>query len=148
MTCGNLPTHDHVAHYVRPSKVLDDGSIDGSVFRESALDDEEISVNWLEYFADKDKSERLRAVDLSVPNCELFAGRSPCELSYYGVLTISNSVRTVRQFCIVLAICILRRGTRSSACCGRHRWGSAGRRCALAPQTRPAGRVSGGGFES
>ena len=62
MTCGDLPTHDNVTHYVRPSKILDDGSIDGSVFRESALDYDGISVNWLEYFAVKDKSERLRAV--------------------------------------------------------------------------------------
>ena len=66
MTCGNLPTNDHVTHYVRPSKILDDGSIDGSVFREGALDDDGISVNWLEYFADKNKSERLRVVALSI----------------------------------------------------------------------------------
>ena len=66
MTCGNVPDHDHVTHYVRPSKVLDDDSIDGSVFRESALDDDGISVNWLEYFADKNESERLRAVALSI----------------------------------------------------------------------------------
>ena len=75
MTCGNLPDHDHVAHYVRPSKILDDGSIDGSVFRESALDDDGISVNWLEYFIDKDKSERLRAVALSIQQDIRYTGR-------------------------------------------------------------------------
>ena len=75
MTCGNLPTQDHVTHYVRPSKILDDGSIDGSVFRESALDDDGISVNWLEYCADKDKSERLRAVALSIQQETKFTGR-------------------------------------------------------------------------
>ena len=75
MTCGNLPTHDHVTHYVRPSKILDDGSIDGSVFRESTLDDDGISVNWLEYFADKDKSERLCAVALSIQQETKFTGR-------------------------------------------------------------------------
>ena len=75
MTCGNLPDHDHVAHYVRPSKILDDGSIDGSVFRESALDDDGISVNWLEYFIDKDKSERLRALALSIQQDIRYTGR-------------------------------------------------------------------------
>ena len=75
MTCGNLPDHDNVAHYVRPSKILDDGSIDGSVFRESALDDDGISVNWLEYFIDKDKSERLRAVALSIQQDIRYTGR-------------------------------------------------------------------------
>ena len=75
MTCGNLPTHDHVTHYVRPSKILDDGSIDGSVFRESALDDDGISVNWLEYYADKDEGERLHAVALSIQQETRSSGR-------------------------------------------------------------------------
>ena len=51
-------------------------------------------------------------------NCELFGGRLPCELPYYGASTIFSIVMTVRQFFIVLAICTLRRGTRSSACVG------------------------------
>ena len=75
MTCGNVPAHDHVTHYVKPSKVLDDGSIDGSVFRESALDDDGLSVNWLEYFADKNKNERLNAVALKIQQETKFSGR-------------------------------------------------------------------------
>ena len=66
MTCGNLPNHDHIAHYVKPSKIREDGSIDGSIFRENALDDDGISVNWLEFFDKEHESERLREVASSI----------------------------------------------------------------------------------
>ena len=66
MTCGNLPNHDHITHYVRPSKVLDDDSVDGSAFRENALDDDGLSVNWLEYFACESESGRLHTVALKI----------------------------------------------------------------------------------
>ena len=66
MTCGNLPNHDHITHYVKPTKVRDDGSIDGSIFRQSALDDDGISVNWLEFFDRENESERLREVAMSI----------------------------------------------------------------------------------
>lgn len=66
MTCGNLPDHDHITHYVRPTKVREDGSIDGSIFRESAQDDDGISVNWLEYFDEECESERLCKVASSI----------------------------------------------------------------------------------
>ena len=66
MTCGNLPNHDHITHYVRPTKIREDGSIDGSIFRESALDDDGISVNWLEFFDKEYESERLRKVASSI----------------------------------------------------------------------------------
>ena len=75
MTCGKLPNHHHITHYVKPSKIQDDGSIDGSIFREGALDHDGISVNWLEYFADKNKGERLRAVALSIQQETKFTGR-------------------------------------------------------------------------
>ncbi len=75
MTCGNLPNHDHITHYVRPTKVRDDGSIDGSIFRESALDDDGISVNWLEFFDKENHGERLREVALSIQRETSFNGR-------------------------------------------------------------------------
>ena len=62
MTCGNVPDCDHITHYVKRTKILDDDSVDGSAFRESALDDDGLSVNWLEYFIDGNESERLYAV--------------------------------------------------------------------------------------
>lgn len=62
MTCGSIPDCDHITHYVRPSKVLDDDSVDGSAFRGGALDDDGLSVNWLEYFIDGSETERLYAV--------------------------------------------------------------------------------------
>ena len=80
MTCGNVPSRDHITHYVRPTKVRDDGSIDGTVFRESALHDDGISVNWLEFFDEENESERLRAVALSIQR----------ETSYDGIFAEMN----------------------------------------------------------
>ena len=75
MTCGNVPNHDHITHYVRPTKILDDGSVDGSVFRESAQDDDGISANWLEYFVSQDKHGRLHKVALSIQQDTSYDGR-------------------------------------------------------------------------
>ena len=62
MTCGSVPNKDQITHYVKPSKIFDDGTIDGSIFREGASDDDGVSVNWLGYFAAESESERLCAV--------------------------------------------------------------------------------------
>ena len=75
MTCGNLSKDDNITHYVKPSKVQDDGSIDPSVFRESALHDDGISVNWLEFFGEEREDERLRRVALSIQRETSFDGR-------------------------------------------------------------------------
>lgn len=75
MTCGNVPNQDQIVHYVKPSKILDDGSIDGSIFRESANDDDGVSVNWLEYFGTKSESGRLGAVAQRIQRETKFSGR-------------------------------------------------------------------------
>jgi hypothetical protein len=61
MTTNNLPDADHVVRYARFIDILDDGTLNCSAFQlrktESGL-----SVNWLECFDDKTKSQQLDEV--------------------------------------------------------------------------------------
>lgn len=61
MTAGDLPDADHVMRYARFIDLLDDGTLNCSAFQlrkaESGL-----SVNWLECFGDKTKSQQLDEV--------------------------------------------------------------------------------------
>lgn len=61
MTAGDLPDADHVVRYARFIDLLDDGTLNCSAFQlrkaESGL-----SVNWLECFGDKTKSQQLDEV--------------------------------------------------------------------------------------
>lgn len=61
MIGDELPDGDHVVRYVRPIKVREDGSVDGSEFclRRS---DAGLSVNWLECFQGRCKSLQLDQV--------------------------------------------------------------------------------------
>ena len=61
MTGDDLPDDAHVVHYVRPTSVHEDGSIDGSGFRLRA-DEIGLSVNWLECFSDHTKVQQLAEV--------------------------------------------------------------------------------------
>ena len=65
MTCGPVPDGDQVVHYVKPSKILDDGTIDGSEFI-LGPDHQGLSVNWLDYFASLTVPKRLEAVALII----------------------------------------------------------------------------------
>ena len=56
-----MPDTDHVVRYVRPMSVLDDGSVDGSVFC-LRPEDTGVSVNWLECFQEKTRDEQLDEV--------------------------------------------------------------------------------------
>lgn len=49
---NELPNHDHVVRYVKPSMVREDGTVDGADFRlrPHRPDDTGLSVNWLEVF--------------------------------------------------------------------------------------------------
>lgn len=57
----DLPDGAHVVRYVKPRKLLGDGSVDGSEFR-LRPDDNGLSVNWLECFRDRSKEEQLAEV--------------------------------------------------------------------------------------
>ena len=57
----DLPDDAHVVRYVKPRKLLGDGSVDGSEFR-LRPDDKGLSVNWLECFRDRSKEEQLAEV--------------------------------------------------------------------------------------
>ena len=61
MNENDLPDDAHVVHYVKPTSIHDDGSVDGSEFclRPS---DKGLSVNWLEYFSDLTKAQQLDEV--------------------------------------------------------------------------------------
>lgn len=61
MTCGQIPDEDQIVHYVKPSKVFDDGTIDGSEFI-LRPGDKGLSMNWLDYFASLPGPKRLEAV--------------------------------------------------------------------------------------
>ena len=65
MTCGPIPEVDQIVHYVKPTKVLDDGTIDGSEFC-LTTGHEGLSANWLDFFASLPKGKRLEAVALKI----------------------------------------------------------------------------------
>ena len=65
MTCGQIPDDDQIVHYVKPTKVFPDGTIDGSEFV-LRPDDEGLSGNWLDYFASLPRAKRLEAVALKM----------------------------------------------------------------------------------
>ena len=65
MTCGEIPDVDQIVHYVKPTMVRDDGTIDGSEFI-LRPDDGGLSGNWLDYFASLPKQKRLEAVALKI----------------------------------------------------------------------------------
>ena len=50
MKGDDLPANDHIVHYVKPSMILEDGSLNGSEFRLRHTDPDVagLSVNWLE----------------------------------------------------------------------------------------------------
>ena len=61
MTGDDLPGDSHVVHYVKPTRIYEDGRVDGSAFRlrqgESGL-----SVHWLECFEGLAKPQQLDEV--------------------------------------------------------------------------------------
>ena len=74
MTRGLIPDEDQIVHYVKPSKILDDGTIDGSEFI-LRPNDRGLSGNWLDYFAPLPKTLRLEAVALKVQLDPNFNGK-------------------------------------------------------------------------
>jgi hypothetical protein len=65
MTCGHIPDEDRIVHYVKPSKIHEDGTIDGSEFMLRPVD-KGLSGNWLDYFAFLPSEERLEAVAVKI----------------------------------------------------------------------------------
>ena len=61
MTGNDLPEDGHVVRYARPSKVNEDGTVDGSEFR-LRQDDTGLSINWLECFTGLAKAQQLDEV--------------------------------------------------------------------------------------
>ncbi len=61
LKADDLTDDAHVVRYVKPRKLLEDGSVDGSEFR-LRPDDSGLSVNWLECFRDRSKDEQLTEV--------------------------------------------------------------------------------------
>ena len=58
MTGHDLPDEDHVVRYAKFTDILDDGKLNCSAFQLRATDSG-LSVNWLEYFRDRPKSEQI-----------------------------------------------------------------------------------------
>ena len=56
-----LTDHANVVRYVKPTMILDDGSVDGSEFR-LRLGEIGISVNWIECFVNMEKTQQLNEV--------------------------------------------------------------------------------------
>ena len=65
MMGDEVPDQDQIVHYVKPSKILDDGTVDGSEFC-LRPDDAGLSVNWLNYFSSSPSSEQLEAVSQGI----------------------------------------------------------------------------------
>ena len=64
MHANDLPDEANVVRYIKPTRVFEDGSVDGSEFclRAHRPDDTGVSVNWLECFGDLSKAEQLDEV--------------------------------------------------------------------------------------
>ncbi len=61
MTGDDLPDEDQFVRYARPTDVLDDESLNCSAFMLRS-DESGLSVNWLDYFRDRTKSEQLSEI--------------------------------------------------------------------------------------
>lgn len=61
MTCGDLPDDAHVVRYISPSRVDENGILNGKAFR-LRPNENGLSINWPGYFADLDKSEQINEV--------------------------------------------------------------------------------------
>lgn len=61
MCANKLPDDSHVVRYVKPTDILDDGSVDGSAFRLKP-NETGLSVNWLDFFVGMTKSQQLDEV--------------------------------------------------------------------------------------
>ena len=66
MTGDELPDDSHVLRFIRPNWILDDGKVDGTAFRlkkkKSGIIETGLSVHWLEWFEDLNKSQQLAEV--------------------------------------------------------------------------------------
>ena len=58
MNGGDLSDSDHVVRYARFTDILDDGTLNCSAFQLRTMESG-LSVNWLEYFGDRTKSQQL-----------------------------------------------------------------------------------------
>ena len=58
MTDCDLPDKDHVVRYVKPTHILDDGKLNCSAFQLRKMETG-LSVNWLDHFKDRTKSQQL-----------------------------------------------------------------------------------------
>lgn len=61
MSCGDLPDDAHIIRYISPSRIDENGSVNGKAFR-LRPNENGLSVNWLDYFADLDKSAQINEV--------------------------------------------------------------------------------------
>ena len=61
MTCGDLPDDAHVVRYISPSRVDENGVVNGKAFR-LRPNENGLSVNWIDFFADLGKSEQINEV--------------------------------------------------------------------------------------
>ena len=61
MTCGDLPDDAHVVRYISPSRVDENGTVNGKAFR-LRPNENGLSVNWIDFFADLGKSEQINEV--------------------------------------------------------------------------------------
>ena len=61
MTCGDLPDDAHIVRYISPSRVDENGVVNGKAFR-LRPNEKGLSINWLDHFTDLDKSEQINEV--------------------------------------------------------------------------------------
>ena len=61
MTCGDLPDNAHIVRYISPSRVDENGNVNGKAFR-LRPNENGLSVNWIDFFADLDKPGQINEV--------------------------------------------------------------------------------------
>ncbi len=61
MTCGDLPDDAHIVRYISPSRVDENGIVNGKAFRLRS-NEKGLSINWLDFFSDLDKPGQINEV--------------------------------------------------------------------------------------
>ena len=61
MSCGDLPDDAHIIRYISPSRIDENGNVNGKAFR-LRPNENGLSVNWLDYFSDLDKFAQINEV--------------------------------------------------------------------------------------
>lgn len=87
-----IPDSDHASRHVSATSILSDGRVSGQAFRRRAEEDY-LSINWVEYFGQIDRSDALR----EVRNALLAKGRAVGKNSKFAVINIGHMARHIKN---------------------------------------------------